>query len=203
MQHEISPGDFPNLQRMQENLQYHDFTKFNPLRPKLIEKVDQMLSNDIARLMAMLPQETEAKENEQTVRGGVFGSAQGDFNPFAAGAAEGFKLGAGSSAWIVETTNTKEKYDKMFLDLNPVDGKISGAAAKKEMVKSKLPKNALAKIWTLADIDKDGQLDEDEFALAMYLIDTKLQGDDDIPTNLPEHLVPPSKRKLVFGQHAA
>jgi len=199
MQHEISPGDFPNLQRMQENLQYHDFSKFNPLRPKLIEKVDQMLNYDIARLMAMLPQEFEDKEEEQTVKGGVFNSAKGDFNPFAAGAAEGFNLGAGSSQWVVESTQSKDKYDKMFLDLDPVDGKINGAIAKREMVKSKLPKNALAKIWTLSDIDKDGQLDEEEFALAMYLIDTKLGGSDDIPTNLPEHLVPPGKRKIVFG----
>lgn len=199
MQHEISAGDFPNLQRMQENLQYHDFTKFNPMKPKLMEKVDEMLTHDITRLMAMLPQESEQKGEEQTVKGGVFASAKGEFNPFAAGAAEGFNLGAGSSEWIVETTNTKDKYDKMFLDLDPINGKISGAIAKREMVKSKLPKNALAKIWTLADIDKDGQLDEEEFALAMYLIDTKLGGDDEIPSTLPTHLVPPSKRKLVFG----
>lgn len=199
MQYEISAGDFPNLQRMQENLQYHDFTKFNPMKPKLIEKVDQMLSSDIARLMAMLPQEAEQKTDQQTVRGGVFASAKGEFNPFAAGAAEGFNLGAGSSEWVIETTNSKEKYDKMFLDLNPIDGKVSGAVAKREMVKSKLPKNALAKIWTLADIDKDGQLDEEEFALAMYLIDTKLGGDDEIPQKLPEHLVPPGKRKLLLS----
>ena len=43
------------------------------------------------------------------------------------------------------------------------------------MVKSKLPKSTLAKIWTLSDIDKDGQLDEEEYALAMYLIDIKLK----------------------------
>jgi len=198
MQHEISPGDFPNLQRMQDNLQYHDFSKFQSIRPKLIEKVDQMLNHDIARLMAMLPQEFEDREDEQTVKGGVFASAKGDFNPFAAGAAEGFNLGAGSSDWVIETTSSKEKYDKMFLELGPNDGKVSGAIAKKEMVKSKLPKNALAKIWTLSDIDKDGQLDEEEFALAMYLIDTKLQGNDDIPTVLPEHLIPPGKRKLLL-----
>ena len=199
MQHEISPGDFPNLQRMQENLQYHDFSKFQSIRPKLIEKVDQMLNHDIARLMAMLPQEFEDREDEQTVKGGVFASAKGDFNPFAAGAAEGFNLGAGSSDWVIETTNSNEKYDKMFLVLGPHDGKVSGAVAKKEMVKSKLPKNALAKIWKLSDIDKDGQLDEEEFALAMYLIDTKLGGNDDIPTVLPEHLIPPGKRKLLLS----
>jgi hypothetical protein len=61
----------------------------------------------------------------------------------------------------------------------------------------------LLKIWTLADIDKDGQLDEEEYALAMYLIEIKLRDDDDVPATLPDHLVPPSKRTLVFGSKAA
>lgn len=199
MQHEISPGDFPNLERMQDNLQYHDFSKFNALKPKLIEKVDQMLATDIARLMTMLPQELEAQHN---VSGGVFASTAGEYNPFATGAAQGYNLGAGTSQWVVETTGTKEKYVKAFNDLNPVDGKVSGAAAKAEMVKSKLPKNSLARIWTLADIDKDGHLDEEEYCLAMYLIDVKLKDNDEIPTTLPAHLVPPSKRKIVFGPQA-
>ena len=69
-------------------------------------------------------------------------------------------------------------------------------------MKSKLPKSTLAKIWTLSDIDKDGQLDEEEYALAMYLIDIKLKDDDDVPAALPDLLVPPSKRKLVFGSKA-
>lgn len=67
------------------------------------------------------------------------------------------------------------------------------AAAKSEMVKSKLPNSVLGKIWKLADIDKDGLLDSDEFALAMHLISIKIDGHD-IPTELPPHLVPPSKR---------
>lgn len=50
-EHQISPGDFPNLKRMQEQLQFHDFTKFHSLKPKLLENVDHMLANDIARLM--------------------------------------------------------------------------------------------------------------------------------------------------------
>ncbi len=63
------------------------------------------------------------------------------------------------------------------------------------MVKSKLPNSVLGKIWKLSDIDKDGLLDADEFALAMYLIEIKLE-DHDLPTELPEHLIPPSKRDL-------
>ena len=68
-------------------------------------------------------------------------------------------------------------------------------AAKSEMVKSKLPNSVLSKIWKLADVDKDGMLDSEEFALAMHLINIKIDGND-IPTDLPNHLIPPSKRQL-------
>lgn len=64
------------------------------------------------------------------------------------------------------------------------------------MVKSKLPNSVLSKIWKLSDIDNDGQLDAEEFALAMHLINVKLDGHD-IPTELPDHLMPPSKRNTV------
>lgn len=63
------------------------------------------------------------------------------------------------------------------------------------MVKSKLPNSVLAKVWKLSDIDKDGLLDADEFALAMHLINIKLDGHD-LPSELPDHLIPPSKRFL-------
>ena len=55
-EHQISPGDFPNLQRMKEQLQHHDFTKFNPIKLKLLDTVDKMLAQDIAKLMIMIPQ---------------------------------------------------------------------------------------------------------------------------------------------------
>lgn len=67
--------------------------------------------------------------------------------------------------------------------------------AKAEMVKSKLPNSVLGKIWKLSDIDKDGFLDMDEFALAMHLIQVKLEGHD-LPIDLPDHLIPPSKRDV-------
>ena len=37
-------------------------------------------------------------------------------------------------------------------------------------MKSKLPNSVLGKVWKLADYDKDGYLDDEEFALAMHLI---------------------------------
>lgn len=66
-------------------------------------------------------------------------------------------------------------------------------AVKEEFIKTKLPNSVLSKIWKLADVDDDGLLDSDEFALAMYLIKIKLEGSE-IPATLPEHLIPPSKR---------
>jgi EH domain-containing protein 1 len=120
--------------------------------------------------------------------------------------------GAGDHDWVVAKLrfNTDVKFDA----LDPVDGKITGAgeniinycyvdivltilfcaAAKQEMIKSKLPNAVLGKVWKLADVDKDGMMDADEFALAMHLINIKLDGHE-LPTELPSHLVPPSKRE--------
>ena len=70
---------------------------------------------------------------------------------------------------------------------------LLGAIAREEMIRSKLPNSVLRRIWALSDIDEDGMLDRDEFAVAMFLIDHKLSGND-IPETLPERVVPPSKR---------
>ena len=45
----------------------------------------------------------------------------------------------------------------------------------------------------LADLNNDGRLTRDGFAVALYLIQGKLAGKD-IPTTLPASLIPPSMR---------
>ena len=67
-------------------------------------------------------------------------------------------------------------------------------------MKSKLPNSVLRRIWALSDIDQDGMLDRDEFAVCMFLIDHKLAGND-IPDELPERMIPPSKKMLFRSQH--
>lgn len=101
------------------------------------------------------------------------------------------RRGDHADEWIV--SRERYKYDDVFDSLGPVNGKISGAVAKTELVKSRLPNSILGRVWKLSDLDQDGMLDADEFALAMYLIGIKLDGHD-LPTELPTHLVPPSKR---------
>lgn len=188
-EHQISPGDFPDLKRMQEVLQHQDFTKFHPLKQKLIDNVDSMLSNDISKLMQMIPHEDAMTSHEPGVKGGAFDTW--NESPFGYGRGEGIEEGIGEAEWVV--SQEKYKYDDSFDKLNPVNGKISGAAAKAEMVRSKLPNSILGKIWKLSDIDKDGMLDADEWALANHLIKIKLEGHD-LPSELPEHLIPPSKK---------
>ena len=38
-EHQISPGDFPDIKRMKEQLMHQDFTKFRQLDMKLLQKV--------------------------------------------------------------------------------------------------------------------------------------------------------------------
>ncbi|GJQ70553.1 putative N-terminal EH-domain containing protein [Trypoxylus dichotomus] len=188
---QISSGDFPELCKMKASLSKHDFTKFHSLKPKLIDTVDTMLSQDIAQLMSMIPQEELSFEDNNFLTGGAFECVEDTVSPFGYKRGEGINAGIGEPEWIVN--RGREKYDEIFEILSPVNGKLSGSAAKIEMVKSKLPNAVLGKIWKLADIDRDGYLDKDEFALAMHLIDVKLDGSD-LPDELPSHLVPPGKR---------
>lgn len=219
-EYQIPRGDFPDLKEMQDKLANYDFTKFHPLKKPLLEAVDTVLAQDIARLVAKIPQvsfvrrtydvsrknlpnssvvhlssiiqeqqATEQKDSPNELRGGAFETI--NESPFGYGRGEGVDAGSYDSDWVVE--KDREKYVQIFDSLNPVDGKVNGANAKQEMVKSKLPNTVLGKIWKLADVDRDGYLDADEFALAMHLINVKLSGHD-IPPLLPSHLIPPSKR---------
>lgn len=175
----------------QDLLQDQDLTRFQALKPKLLEAVDDMLASDIASLMVLVRQEESQRPNS-AVKGGAFdGTLNG---PFGHGYGEGAGEGIDEAEWVV--ARDKPAYDEIFYTLSPVNGKVTGANAKREMVKSKLPNTVLGKIWKLADIDKDGMLDDEEFALANHLIKVKLEGHE-LPSELPAHLVPPSKRKIA------
>ncbi|KAL3308208.1 hypothetical protein Ciccas_013264 [Cichlidogyrus casuarinus] len=191
-QHCISLGDFPKVDKMQEQLALQDFGTFLALSDRQIKTVDEMLSSDIAKLMQMIPKEQMpgSETHEMIVKGGAFDSQA---TPFGYMASEGFNKGRFDSGWVVEAE--RDEADKIFETLDPVGGKITGTSAREHMIKSRLPNAALRKIWTLSDVDKDGCLDADEFALTCYLMRLKLSGDE-LPSTLPMHLVPPAKRSM-------
>ena len=185
----ISPGDFPNLKRMQTVLKNKDFTTFKSFNKKLLDSVESMLEEDVPRFMQMIPRDEQVMRDMSIIKGGAFNDYIG--SPFSINCGEGVDKGKNDSDWIV--SRDRSKYEDIFLGLQPIDGKITGMTARKEMMKSKLPNAILGKIWKLSDIDSDGMLDIDEFGLALYLINLKLQNYD-IPSELPKHLIPPSKQ---------
>ncbi|UJR14792.1 hypothetical protein I4U23_001780 [Adineta vaga] len=196
----IPLGDFPKLERMQDILRNMDFTKFKPLDRKLLDRVDKMLAEDVPKLMSMLPREELAYFNSNSQNeSGNMPQTNTIFHdqlstPFEIDGVEGINAGVGEYEWIVE--RSRHEYDQTFARLSPQNGKISGAVAKQEMIKSKLPNNVLGRIWKLSDVDKDGMLDMDEWALSQHLIKIKVEGHE-LPNVLPDHLMPPSKRHLA------
>uniref|UniRef100_A0A8C7I8G0 Epidermal growth factor receptor pathway substrate 15 n=1 Tax=Oncorhynchus kisutch TaxID=8019 RepID=A0A8C7I8G0_ONCKI len=99
------------------------------------------------------------------------------------------------SPWVVKTEE-KLKFDAIFESLSPVGGMLSGEKVKPVLLNSKLPVDVLGRVWELSDLDRDGMLDRDEFAVVMYLVYRALEGEP-IPMSLPATLVPPSKRKKL------
>ncbi|XP_044751230.1 EH domain-containing protein 1-like isoform X2 [Coccinella septempunctata] len=196
-QYSISQGDFPDVKKMQELLTKYDFNKFHSIKPRMLEEVDAMLRSDIAQLMAMVPNEYSGDADVE-IRGGIFENVGDNLSPFGYRRGEGINAGFGGYGeveWIVN--KDRKTYDNIFDRLSNSTTKISGSMAKEELLKSKLPNTVLGKIWKLADIDQDGFLDRDEFALAMHLVNVKLDGGD-LPRYLPDHLIPPFKKSSNY-----
>lgn len=140
---------------MKALLEQADFTKFQPVKQRLIDKVDQFLTVDIgnsndhqsnfwlflmifsiiisARIMDMIPAEN-AKLKTQEVHGGAFDGVEATPNPFEYGKGEGIDVGRQESVWIVG--KDRWKWDEMFQTLLPIDGKITGESIFHTLLKS-------------------------------------------------------------------
>ncbi|KAI0085435.1 hypothetical protein BDY19DRAFT_447463 [Irpex rosettiformis] len=104
--------------------------------------------------------------------------------------------------WDVSPVD-KVNSDKFFDTLDPwKQGYLEGDAAVAFMSKSKLATEDLGRIWDLADINRNGRLTKEEFAVAMYLIRGKLAGGE-IPELLPASLMPPANLPALPDNGAA
>lgn len=112
-----------------------------------------------------------------------------------------FPQASGSGGDWAITPSDKAKFDNIYNGLDRANrGFITGDEAVPFFSESKLPEEALAHIWDLADINSAGRLTRDEFAVAMYLIRQqrgKRDGRDTLPATLPPNLVPPSMRNQI------
>ncbi|KAG8526129.1 uncharacterized protein KY384_000122 [Bacidia gigantensis] len=116
---------------------------------------------------------------------------------FSGGFAPPQKTGTGEP-WLVNPQD-KAQFDSIFATVDTQNrGFITGEQAVGFFGNARLPEEALAQIWDLADINSEGQLNRDEFAVAMYLIRqqrSKTTGRDVLPQQLPPQLIPPNMRR--------
>ena len=121
---QIPVGDFPRVRDMKEKLAEYDFKQFPRLNVQLINAVDDMLAQDISRLMKLLPKEEDMNKDKR-IKGGAFGYS--DHDPFSQkqdlmkdSTYRGYDEG-----WIVSQDTAK--YDAIFERLGPNhQGKITG-----------------------------------------------------------------------------
>ncbi|MCJ1284296.1 hypothetical protein MMC26_003627 [Xylographa opegraphella] len=97
--------------------------------------------------------------------------------------------------WTI-TPPEKSRFDGIFSKVDTENrGFVTGEQAVGFFSNSRLPEEDLAQIWDLADINSEGQLNRDEFAVAMHLIQQQLAKKGPLPQFLPPNLVPPAMRR--------
>eukprot|EP00041_Stephanoeca_diplocostata_P013518 m.237174 g.237174 ORF g.237174 m.237174 type:complete len:211 (-) comp19365_c2_seq1:1088-1720(-) len=83
------------------------------------------------------------------------------------------------------TEAERMKHSGTFRKLSPADGKIPGRVFKALWAKTGLDGSKLAKIWQLADKDRDTKLNLEEFVVGMHLVTLAIRGDmQEIPKSL-------------------
>jgi len=183
--HNLARGDFPNPNKFSKILEQFDIWKFPSLKEKELTVIDTILNTGIPKLLAAVQfgEETIAEDKDAGV------------NPFAMKDEQVVEGARGD--WVINST-MKAKYDEEFYSLQLTNGLAPGSQLKGAMMKyaKGLSNEALAHIWDLSDIGRDGKMDDNEFALMMYLISYVQEGNT-LPKTLPIRFVPPSMRKTA------
>jgi hypothetical protein len=212
----LPQGDFPNLARFSDVAKSFDFNKWKKLDDKLVQQADDALSSGIPQLLKQLAEENDERAvRERSAAAELMGNAFAP-QPEASSASAG---GSGADGAEEKSSSGpsnpfggigmggKDAYSQWAGNINKVDsdsvfkmlpggqeGLVSGAGARDVLLESGVQTDTLRTIWDLSDIDRDGYLDRDEFAVCWYLLNSAKKGQV-MPSVLPPALMPPSKKK--------
>ena len=106
------------------------------------------------------------------------------------------------------SADEKAKYDGVFHTMlrSSAGSYVEGDTARRFLCRSNLPTEELARIWELADLDADGRLTRQEFAIAMHLVTRRVAGYS-IPATVPPSLLgvvsPPAQLPVKSLQQPA
>lgn len=96
-----------------------------------------------------------------------------------------------------------KKFWEIFQGLKPTNNKLSGEQVSPVLKNLRLSEQQLAKIWSISDIDNDGNLDFEEFCITMRLIFDLVNGSiSEIPLQLSLWLIPLLKAHLILANQA-
>ncbi|KAJ2331577.1 actin organization and endocytosis protein, partial [Coemansia sp. RSA 2681] len=108
----------------------------------------------------------------------------------------GSRVGESQHQWAIAPSE-KAQYEGIFRRWDPGRrGVLKGEQAREVFAQSGLAQHELAKIWALSDINNQGELNLDEFSVAMHLIFRRLAGSA-VPDSLPMELVPRSSKDFM------
>ncbi|ORY00683.1 hypothetical protein K493DRAFT_100637 [Basidiobolus meristosporus CBS 931.73] len=120
------------------------------------------------------------------------------------GAMNQLQITSGSSGSMLQklsflSPGEQQKFEQLYKQSVPDPSQqLTGEAARDIFLRSKLDPEILAQIWSLADVNVSGTLTFAEFALAMYLINMKLTGQN-VPTQLPNNL----RQEIISAMQAS
>lgn len=190
--HGVAIGDFPSVEKFRSGLEAFDLSDFPAISKRLLDVVEGALARDVPKLLLDIGVSAEETDRATRIDGDVDRDGGNPFSDLAAPNGND----SDEVKWAV-TENAKKKWDAVFQSLAPTGTppSVTGTSARDVMLQSGLPQDALRKVWDLADVDKNGLLDEEEFAVAMTLIRrARADGISMIPEELPIEMIPPSRR---------
>jgi hypothetical protein len=172
--HQIPTGDFPDIEEYCHKLKIHDLTSYPKLSTKYMNAIEEAVHHDIPELMRLYPPVfSELKSPLNT-------------NPFDDSS---MTLSCPTEElWKYDRIN-KEHFRKLFENQFPVNGKLDGPSCRTFFMQSGLPEDEMAMSWAMCDLDKDGMLTFEEFAIMLYIVQLRLKGIE-IPKSLPVGMHP-------------